>query len=47
MPELLGPRIGLEFVKYCFKSNHSDHNLEILDRQIIIRNTVESPLNLM
>ena len=33
-------------VKYCFKSNDSDRHLEILDRQIIIRNTVQSPLKL-
>ena len=30
------------------KSNYSDrNNLEILDRQIIIRNTVQSPLKLI
>ena len=34
-------------LKYCFKSNYSDCNLEILDRQIIIRSTVQSPLNLI
>ena len=33
--------------KNCLKSNYSDRKLEILDRQIIIRNTVQSPLNLI
>ena len=31
--------------RYCFKINYSDRNLETLDSQIIIRNTVQSPLN--
>ena len=34
-------------IKYCLKSNYSDRNLEILERQIIIRNAVQSPLNLI
>ena len=33
-------------IKYCLKSNYSDRNLELLERQIIIRNAVQSPLNL-
>ena len=34
-------------IKYSFKNNYSNRDLEILDRQIIIRNTVQSPLNLI
>ena len=34
----------LLFLKYCFKSNHSERHPETLDRQII-RNTVQLLLN--
>ena len=34
-------------VKYCFKSNYFDRIQEILDRQIIIRNSFKSPLYLI
>ena len=34
-------------VEYCLKSNYSDRNLEILERQMIIRNAVQSTLNLI
>ena len=31
-------------VKYCFKSNYSDRNLEILDRQTIDNNQEHRPI---
>ena len=39
--------IGPRSIKTYFKSNYSDRNLEKLDRQITIRDTVQSPLNLI
>ena len=47
-PQLWSTTVDRQIIiKYCFRSNYSDRNVEILDRQIMIRNTAQSPMTLI